>query len=111
MLIFQGNATATITTTAITITQGGNTVETSTAGANEIIGQVYGSNDVVDASSLPATTDVELDGYGISETLLGGAGNDLLVASAGANSLVGGAGDDTIVSNRGDDTLFGRCRQ
>ncbi len=108
VLILQGNATATITTTGITITQGGNTVaSTPSAGAGLIIGLVYGSNDVVDASSLPATTDVELDGYGSNETLLGGAGDDLLVAGAGANSLVGGAGYDTMVSNRGDDTLVG----
>src|SRR5262249_15131328 len=61
VLILQGNATATITTSTITITQGANTLgSTSTAGANEIIALVYGSNDVVDASSLPATTDVEL---------------------------------------------------
>ena len=108
VLILQGNATATITTSAITITQGGSTVaSTPSAGAGLIIGQVYGSNDVVDASSLPATTDVELDGYGSSETLLGGAGNDLLLAGGGANSLVGGAGDDTLVSNQGNDSLFG----
>ena len=108
VLILEGNATATITTSAITITQGGSTVaSTPSAGAGLIIGQVYGSNDLVDASTLPATTDVELDGYGSSETLLGGAGSDLLYASAGANSLVGGAGDDTLVSNRGDDTLLG----
>jgi Ca2+-binding RTX toxin-like protein len=108
VLILEGNATATITTSGITITQGGSTVEsTPSAGAGLIIGLVYGSNDLVDASSLPATTDVELDGYGSSETLLGGAGDDLLSAGAGANSLAGGDGDDSLVSNRGDDTLFG----
>ena len=78
---------------------------TPSAGADQVIGLVYGSNDLVDASSLPATTDVELDGYGSNETLIGGAGDDLLVAGTGANSLVGGAGNDTLVSNRGDDTL------
>ena len=51
--------------------------------------------------------DVELDGYGSNETLIGGAGDDLLVAGSGANSLVGGPGNDTLVSNRGDDSLFG----
>ena len=44
---------------------------------------------------------------GVDETLIGGSGNDLLVADPGANSLVGGAGDDTLVSNGGDDTLVG----
>ncbi len=108
VLILEGNATATITTSGITISQGGSTVESDpSAGAGLIIGLVYGSNDLVDASSLPATTDVELDGYGSSETLLGGAGDDLLSAGAGANSLAGGVGDDTLVSNRGDDTLEG----
>ena len=54
-----------------------------------------------------ATDPVELIGYGSSETLLGGSGNDLLVAGPGANSLVGGGGDDTLVSDLGDDTLVG----
>ena len=40
-------------------------------------------------------------------TLIGGAGDDLLVAGPGANSLHGGSGDDTLVSNGGDDTLSG----
>ncbi len=116
VLILEGNATATITTSAITITQGGNTVEsTPTAGADRIIALIYGSDDVVDASSLPATISIELDGYGSNETLIGGSGNDLLTAGlaasdtaqAGANSLVGGAGDDTLVSNLGCDSLYG----
>src|SRR5262249_14171097 len=72
VLILQGNATATITTAAITISQGGSTVaSTPTVGADQIIAQVYGSDDVVNASSLPASVDVELDGYGSNETLLG----------------------------------------
>ena len=73
MLILQGNATATITASAITIAEGGGTVgSTPSAGAGLIIGLVYGSNDVVDASSLPATVDVELDGYGSDETFSAG---------------------------------------
>src|SRR5262249_34239133 len=116
VLILEGNATATITTSAITITQGGSTVEsTPPAGANRIIALIYGSHDVVDASSLPATVSVELDGYGSDETLLGGAGDDLLTAGVGAlstvaaghNSLVGGLGNDTLLSNLGCDTLLG----
>ena len=105
MLILQGNATTTVTTSAITISQGGGTVTRAPRrpAAGLIIGLVYGSNDLVDASSLPATTDVELDGYGSSETLLGGAGDDLLARRpGGASSLVGGANDGTMVSNRSD---------
>ncbi len=64
-----------------------------------------GSNVTVNATA--ATDPVELIGFGSDETLLGGAGNDLLVAGPGANSLVGGTGDDTLVSNQGDDTLVG----
>ncbi len=53
VLILQGNATATITTSAITIMQGGGTVgTTSTAGANQIIAEVYGSNDLVEREQL-----------------------------------------------------------
>ncbi len=76
------------------------------SGVDRIIVQVNGSGDKVDASSL-STVGVELDGIGSNETLLGGQGQDLLVAGHGANSLVGGAGLDTLVSNRGDDTLVG----
>ena len=42
-----------------------------------------------------------------SVTLLGGSGNDLLVAEQGTASLVGGSGNDTLVSGGGEDTLVG----
>ena len=75
-------------------------------GVDRFIVQVDGSGDKVDASGL-STVAVELDGIGSSETLLGGQGQDLLVAGTGANSLVGGAGLDTLISAGGDDTLVG----
>src|SRR5208337_300109 len=75
------------------------------AGAGRVAALVTGSNDGVDAGA--ATDPVQLVSSGSNNTLIGGAGGDLLVAGSGANSLVGGAGDDTLVSNGGDDTLVG----
>ncbi len=75
-------------------------------GVDRFFVQVDGSSDKVNASGL-STVAVELDGLGSGETLLGGQGQDLLVAGTGANSLVGGAGLDTLISTGGDDTLVG----
>jgi uncharacterized delta-60 repeat protein len=41
------------------------------------------------------------------ETVLGGAGNDLLVGSAAANLLVGNGGKDSLIGNEGADVLRG----
>lgn len=40
-------------------------------------------------------------------TLLGGAGNDLLVGGAGGDVLLGGVGNDLLFGGRGGDLLFG----
>ncbi len=66
---------------------------------------ILSNQGTVDAHTM--TAPVELDGYGDSETLIGGGGNDILVSNTGNNSLVGGPGDDTLVSNQGDDSLYG----
>ena len=104
--ITQAGATVTVDSTGITVSAAGSaTTTTSLAGANQVIVPVYGAGVAVDASTF--TGPLELDGYGTSETLIGGSGNDLLVAGPGNNSLVGGTGTDTLVSNAGDDTLAG----
>ena len=41
------------------------------------------------------------------ETIIGGAGNDLLVGNSGANMLRGGAGNNTLMGGAGADTLDG----
>ena len=55
------------------------------------------SDDVVDASSLPAAR--------MQLTLNGGLGNDLLLGSAGADLVNGGDGLDTALLGDGDDTF------
>jgi len=106
VIIYQTGASVVINPSGITVSMGGTPVSTTTsAGAGQVAALITGSNDLVDASA--ETNPVQLVSTGSNETLIGGAGNDLLVAGPGANSLVGGAGDDTLVSNLGDDTLVG----
>ena len=42
-----------------------------------------------------------------SDELLGGDGNDTLIASLGDDFLTGGSGNDSMVGSLGDDTMFG----
>ncbi|MFM7311908.1 MAG: calcium-binding protein, partial [Cyanobium sp.] len=42
-----------------------------------------------------------------SETIDGGAGDDLLIGEAGSDLLIGGSGQDTLAGGRGDNTLIG----
>ena len=94
-------------TTGITVAMGASVVSNTPleSPSTSVMALILGNQVTVDAHTM--TAPVELDGYGNSETLIGGGGNDILVANAGNNSLVGGAGDDTLVSNQGDDSLFG----
>ena len=106
VVIYQTDASVVINSSGTTVSQGGVPVSTTnSAGAGQVTALVTGSNDVIDASS--DASPVELVSSGFDNTLIGGSGDDLLVASTGANSLVGGGGDDTLVSNGGDDTLVG----
>ena len=115
-LVVTASATDAATLTGIDIAQvfvvsQNNVTDTLSAGSLApgvagVIVQVDGSGDKVSASGL-SNVAVELDGIGSSETLLGGQGQDLLVAGTGSNSLVGGAGLDTLISAGGDDTLVG----
>jgi hypothetical protein len=50
----------------------------------------------IDASKFPGRT-----------TLVGGSGNDILIAGAGNSSLVAGSGNDILVGGAGNDTLVG----
>jgi Ca2+-binding RTX toxin-like protein len=51
------------------------------------------SNDILDASKLPAGT--------MALTLDGGAGNDIIIGGAGNDTLIGGSGNDKFVFNFG----------
>ncbi len=55
------------------------------------------ANDLADFSNLPA----------MFLTVLGGAGNDLLIGSLANDRLEGGSGNDTLTGGRGNDTLMG----
>ena len=107
VVINQSGATVVINPVGITIVDRRSPISTTpSAGADRLIALVYGSNDLVDASTddrVPSSSTATA----ANETLIGGSGDDLLVAGPGANSLVGGTGDDTLVSNGGDDTLVG----
>ena len=105
-IVDASGANVQVSPAGISVSVGGTTISTtSLTGSGEAIVQLQGSNDVVDASADPDP--IQLIGNGSSETLIGGTGNDLIVAGAGQNSLVGGSGTDTLVSNGGDDTLVG----
>jgi Ca2+-binding RTX toxin-like protein len=106
VLIEQSNATVVMSPSGVTISVGGVVVSTTaSAGADQVIALITGSNDYVDASAL--TIAAQLVSSGSNATLIGGGGDDVLVADTGANSLFGGTGDDTLVSNGGEDTLVG----
>lgn len=50
---------------------------------------------------------IDVTGVGLSTSLSGGLGNDLLIGGAAADFLNGGAGDDTAAGNGGNDTING----
>ncbi|MHB1557348.1 MAG: beta strand repeat-containing protein, partial [Isosphaeraceae bacterium] len=105
-IVEYANASVQVTATAVTVSVAGSPVATSNlSGSGQVIVQVQGSNDVVNASGDP--NPIQLVAGAPNETLIAGSGNDLLVAGSGANSLVGGSGNDTLVSSGGNDTLVG----
>lgn len=50
---------------------------------------------------------IDVSAIGLSTSLGGGLGDDLLIGGAAADFLNGGAGDDTAAGNEGNDTLNG----
>jgi len=53
------------------------------------------------------TTNLNLNGTVLNDSLLGGAGNDWIQGGDGNDSLVGGAGGDDLSGGAGNDTLVG----
>ena len=86
-----GNSTiqqlATDTATRVVVT-GSSTVAVNT--------QLNNAVRTLDASASTGGVNVAL-AAGVAQTLIGGAGNDVLDGTDGADSIVGGAGDDAIV--------------
>ncbi|RQO58833.1 type I secretion C-terminal target domain-containing protein, partial [Pseudomonas sp. KBW05] len=67
---------------------------------------IYGTNDGADTLLGGAGNDI-LFGQGGNDTLNGGAGNDILVGGKGNDVLTGGAGADTFVWLKGDTNTSG----
>ncbi|MBW8727460.1 MAG: hypothetical protein JF625_20210 [Inquilinus limosus] len=66
-------------------------------GGDHLLINGLGGNDRLDASLLPVSMVLVLDG---------GEGNDTLIGSASADLLLGGAGNDLVIGAKGDDTAF-----
>lgn len=72
-----------------------------------IVVATLGGDDVVDASVLPASAGITIQGGANDDILLGGAGDDLIFGNAGDDVLLGGPGSDTLDGGDGDDVLVG----
>ncbi len=101
-VIIDGVATAFSVPTETLIINGGDNADAivvtsldSTFTGNVVVNGNAG-NDSVDVSTI-----------GLSTSLSGGVGNDLLVGGSAADFLNGGSGDDTALGNAGNDTLNG----
>src|SRR5262249_21093451 len=79
------------------------TITGSEGGNDTLTVNTLGGNDLVDASDLAATNATQL----IRLTVIGGAGNDILIGSPGPDTFVWNAGDgsDTIDGGAGNDTM------
>jgi Ca2+-binding RTX toxin-like protein len=55
--------------------------------------------------------DLGLYGGEGDDTIMGGAGNDLIIGGEGNDTIHGGAGKDYIMGNEGDDKLYGDTGQ
>jgi Ca2+-binding RTX toxin-like protein len=69
------------------------------SGVNKIIASAGEGNDVVDMHRVDTTS--------ISAELVGGSGNDVLIAGSGPADLKGGLGDDVLVGGESVDELYG----
>jgi Ca2+-binding RTX toxin-like protein len=94
-------STFAVPTTTLVINGGDNNDTISIVGMDSTFtGQVVvngnGGNDSINASAI-----------GVSTSLDGGTGADILIGGSGADFLNGGSDDDTIFGNAGDDTING----
>jgi Ca2+-binding RTX toxin-like protein len=77
------------------------------AGSDRVTVDGLAGDDVLDASSLLATSALlTLDGGDGDDVLLGGAGGDTLLGGAGDDVLIGGAGADTLDGGPGDNVVL-----
>src|SRR5262249_27012795 len=65
-----------------------------------------GGNDTVSAAAMAASTvQITIDGGSGNDTLLGGAGDDVLLAGDGNDFVDGNRGNDVVLLGDGDDTF------
>jgi Ca2+-binding RTX toxin-like protein len=69
------------------------------AGSDRLTVNAMPGDDVIDASSVPATSALL--------TLNGGDGDDVILGGQGPDTLLGGPGDDVLIGGGGNDTIDG----
>ncbi|HEX2891554.1 calcium-binding protein [Vineibacter terrae] len=74
------------------------TIAHADAGVDRLVINAGAGDDVIDASTMPATIGLTLDG---------GAGDDILIGGAGNDTLIGGPGDDVLIGGGGQDVFIG----
>lgn len=67
----------------------------------------YGDDPAEDFNSKKNDDDFIVSTLSLATTIVGGAGNDVIIALAGNDRLEGGAGNDNLYGGEGDDTLVG----
>ena len=76
-------------------------------GANDqLVVNMLGGDDTVDASTMPASVvRLSVDGGAGNDTILGGDGSDVLMGGDGNDLIDGGRGNDVALMGAGDDTF------
>ena len=87
----------------VTFTDDGDTLETVTSAATDVVGDLIFGNNASNILNGTAGQD-EIFGEGGNDTLVGNAGNDLLDGGTGNDTLVGGTGADTMSGGTGNDS-------
>lgn len=67
----------------------------------------HGDNPADDFNGRKNDDDLIVGDLSLPTTIIGGQGNDVIIALAGADRLEGGAGNDNLYGGEGDDTLVG----
>ena len=87
----------------VTFTDDGDTLETVTSVATDVVGDLIFGNNASNILNGTAGAD-EIFGQGGNDTLVGDAGNDILDGGTGNDTLVGGTGADAMSGGTGNDT-------
>ncbi|MBX2869657.1 MAG: DUF4347 domain-containing protein, partial [Acidiferrobacterales bacterium] len=86
---------------------GGASTVLSASGVHSIIFRGVNAGDVLNASGLTQNISVDARGNGGNDTIIGGAGADILLGNAGNDTMSGSGGVDTLFGELGNDQLFG----